>query len=224
MNRRIKKRGAEPKFDKGLASMQGKRKGDNIDYEYYEQQALGKFNDPNYFRLGHTPNYEDDLILPDEQAEHDMLKGHMEDLSYAKTQKHIFDAHPRDRVEMKKWTWWKAKIRYLPLPLCCNRLKKTRWVTEPAKEIGLGATLFLMTNKAFFWLFVLFALINIPLMGIYMGGNGLSPVIPGFIGFLGRLSLGNLGTSTHVCNKVNVGNYEKTFFLSCPYGTMKELF
>lgn len=153
-----------------------------------------------------------------------MLKGHVEDLSYVKTQKHIFDAHPRDRVEHRKWRWCWLSIKYLPLPWCCNRLKPTRWVTEPAKEIGLGATLFLMTNKAFFWLFLLFTLINIPLLGIYMGGNGLSEVMPGFVGFLGKASLGNLGTSTHVCNSINVGNYEKTFFLSCPYGAMTELF
>ena len=97
-------------------------------------------------------------------------------------------------------------------------------MTEPAKEIGLGATLFLMTQKAFFWLFVIFTLINIPLIAIYNGGNGLSETLPGFIGAVGKMTIGNLGTSTHICNRVNVANYEKNFFLSCPYGQMEELF
>ena len=39
----------------------------------------------------------------------------------------------------------------------------------------------------------------------------------------GFLSMGNLGTSKHVCSSVNVGNYEKKFELDCKYGTMREL-
>jgi hypothetical protein len=108
---------------------------------------------------------------------------------------------------MKKWNWWGSKIKYLPLPGC--KVKASRWITEPAKEIGLGATLFLMTHKAFAWVFLLFAIINMPLLSMYMGGNGLSEVMPGFVGFIGKMTIGNLGTSTHICNKINVGNYEK---------------
>jgi hypothetical protein len=64
--------------------MAGKRKKDDLDYEFYEEQAKLGYLDRDHFKFGPNPN-SDDLILPDEQAEMDMLKGHMEDLSYQKT-------------------------------------------------------------------------------------------------------------------------------------------
>lgn len=166
------------------------------------------------------------MLVPDEFDEIEEQKGHLTALSYQKTQNHIFERHPRDREERKKFNWWRANIKYLPMPCCPNRcrLDRNKWVTEPAKEIGLGASLFLMTQKALFFLFCLFAIINIPLMLFYFNGNGQSEVMPGFVGFLGRFSLGNLGTSEMVCNTVNVANWEKNFYFSCPYGTIRELF
>lgn len=145
------------------------------------------------------------------------------ELSYKKTKKHIFDNHPRDREDLVPWFWWTAKIKYIPVP-CCNFIKFSKWVTEPAKEIGLGATLFLFTNKALFWLFLFLTIINLPLMIFYFNGNGDSYVLPGFVGFLGRLTLGNMGTSGYTCNSVNIATYQKTMYLACKYGTMSELY
>lgn len=58
------------------------------------------------------------------------------------------------------------------MPLFAYRIKKTEWVTPCAKEIGLGPTLFLMTMRAFFFLFAFFAIINIPLFLFYLRGAG----------------------------------------------------
>ena len=95
-------------------------------------------------------------------------------------------------------------------------------MTPVAKEIGLGATLFLMTQKALFYLFIFLAIINCPLFLFYAAGP--SPPNSGFIPMLGVLSLGNLGTTDFTCNSLNVGNYEKKFGLMCNYGTMTDIF
>lgn len=204
----------------GKQYRRGKRNAFNYDKYEDERTMPDKYK---HLRIGYLREDDEELILPDEQAEEDEQKGHLLELSYLKTKKHQYDSHPRDREDGVPWNWWRAKIRYIPMP-CCNFIKDSKWVTEPAKEIGLGATLFLMTNKAMFWLFVFFAIVNIPLMAFYFNGNGPSYVVPGFVGFLGRLTLGNVGTSDYTCNQVNIASYKKTMFLSCNYGTMHQLY
>ena len=41
------------------------------------------------------------------------------------------------------------------------------WINEPAKQIGLGPTMFLMTNKVMALVFLVLFIINLPLIAIY---------------------------------------------------------
>jgi hypothetical protein len=110
-------------------------------------------------------------------------------------------------------------------------IEKEKWVTNVATEIGLGPTLFIMTQKVMCHLFCVLAIINVPLFLFYLRGNGVNDtndnqkthVDINMVTIFGFFSLGNLGTSKHVCSSVNVGNYEKHFDLTCKYGSMKEL-
>jgi hypothetical protein len=207
--------------------------------EKLDQTATGKIrkrkrndeaqthHDDMKYRIGYLRGEDDDLILPNEQAEIDEQKGAIPKLSYKKVTKHKSDVHPRDREDDEKYHCWYAQLRYLYLPCSAPgapKQKESNWITEPAKEIGLGATLFLMTYKAFAWLFILLLIVNIPLMMMFLAGNGPSYVPPGFVGFLGKFTLGNMGTSEYTCNNVNIASFKKTMLLSCPYGQMQTLY
>jgi hypothetical protein len=78
--------------------------------------------------------------------------------------------HPMDRKNKIKFPWWSSDIKILPLSK--SQIKKSQWVTPVAKEIGLGPTLFLMTQKAFTYLFLLFLVLSLPLFFFYARGNG----------------------------------------------------
>ena len=179
---------------------------DDFDYDHFEE--LGKLGDPQAFddygpimMLGDQVD-PDAIIEPDEHAEEEEQKGQLNHLSYNKTRDHIYRSHPMDREEKTKFNWLQCDLSYIPL--LSSWIKKTDWVTPVAKEIGLGPTLFLMTQKAFFWVFVLFTIINIPLILFYTGGSGTSETGGNFVTMFGKFSLGNLGTSQHTCASLNV--------------------
>jgi len=65
-------------------------------------------------------------------------------------------------------------------------------------------------------------LVNIPLFLFYSAGP--APPSKGFIPLLGKLSVGNLGTSDYTCAAANIGDYEKKLGLYCNYGTVRDLF
>jgi len=146
-------------------------------------------------------------------------------LSYTKVKRHQFIMHPRDRARRKEFDWVNTDISYLPLYE--SSIKKSQWVTPAAREMGVGPTLFLMTQKAFCWLFLFFCILNFPLIFFYAKGSG-NPENQGAESFdinslFGMISLGNIGISDYTCANANVGNNEKTFRFNCPYGTMREL-
>ena len=107
-------------------------------------------------------------------------------------------------------------------------IKKTEWVTPPAKGIGLGPILFHHSMKVFTYLFLFFALLSIPLMTFYAKGQGpvgLEKVKSGqFTDNLAAISVGNLGVSDFSCSNINVAGLQKTFRFSYPYGTLREFF
>ena len=113
-------------------------------------------------------------------------------------------------------------IKFLPISMC--QIKKSEWVTPCAREIGLGPTLFIMTHKALAYLFIFFFILNIPLMFFYAKGDGAeaSNENPKFTDIFAKVSLGNLGTSDYTCGDINAAKNEKSFFLHCDYGTMRE--
>ena len=91
-------------------------------------------------------------------------------LSYRKVKEYQYVRHPRDRIKKDMFDWRRVDIGRL---YCClNRKRRLEWVTPCAKEIGLGPTLFLMTQKAFMYLFAFFAIINFPLFFFYARGGG----------------------------------------------------
>ena len=77
--------------------------------------------------------------------------------------------HPRDPETGEPFSWWNADIKYMPL--FQMQIKKSEWVTEEARKIGLGPVLFLHSMKALAYLFLFFSLINIPLLMFYLRGE-----------------------------------------------------
>jgi hypothetical protein len=82
--------------------------------------------------------------------------------------------------------------------------------------------------KTFFWMFVLFSILNIPLILLY-AGQGFTEqesgaTSGGLNAFFAKFSLGNLGTSGFDCSNVNLALNEKTLRFSCKYGRLQEFF
>jgi len=64
-------------------------------------------------------------------------------LSYKRVKKNEYVFHPRNRIDKSKFAWRSVEIKYIPLCTCL--IKKKEWITDVAREIGLGPSLFLMT-------------------------------------------------------------------------------
>jgi hypothetical protein len=143
-------------------------------------------------------------------------------LSYSKVKRHQYRFHPRDREEKKKFAPFGADISFLPISSA--QIKKEEWVTNCAREIGLGPALFIMTQKAFMYLFLILVIINLPLFFFFVRGG--APETDGvqsnqFSDKLARMTLGNMGTSDYTCSNINLARNEKVFNLQCNYGTMR---
>jgi hypothetical protein len=114
------------------------------------------------------------------------------------------------------------------LPLFSAQLKRTEWITAPAKSIGVGATLFLFTMKIMAYLFLALTIINLPLMLLYVRGNGPMAALKsekgGLLDVFAKLSIGNLGDSAFTCSNLNVGRLDKTLRWNCAYGTIQQVF
>ena len=123
--------------------------------------------DDSQSALDEEPN--DSYELQDAVSDDDDNLNIARNLSYKKVKKHIYDNHPFDRQTGDRFKWYSADISYFPC--CCSSLTSSpKWVTECAKEIGLGPAIFLMTQKAFSYLFLLFFLLNLPLLFFYQRG------------------------------------------------------
>lgn len=165
-----------------------------------------------------------ELVVPDEEQEARDLN-YVGPLSYRKVKRHQFVTHPRDRVKRKPFEWWGSDLSYIPLYL--SSIKRSQWVTNAAREIGVGPSLFLMTQKAFAWLFLFLFVINIPVIMFYAKGSGdptaKGPESTAFTDLFGLISLGNIGVCDYTCANINVAMYQKDMLFNCPYGTMREL-
>ena len=78
--------------------------------------------------------------------------------------------HPRNPETHEPWKWFDADIKYIPL--LASQIKKSEWVTNEAKSMSLGQTLYLHLMKAFAYLFIIYAIMNFPLMLFYVNGAG----------------------------------------------------
>jgi hypothetical protein len=90
------------------------------------------------------------------------------------------------------------------------------------KDIGLGASLYLLLLKIFAILFFVLTIVNIPIIIIYL--NGLQ--IDGntnFSRFLATLTLGNKGESTEYCQRVKLQEGYTNVNMHCIGGKLKVL-
>lgn len=110
------------------------------------------------------------------------------------------------------------------LKLCRCCLSQT---TDMAKQIGIGATLFLMSTKALAIFFFILFFLNIPVLIFYSGGvdHG-KQESESIFDLFSKFTLGNVGTPGYSCGEVNlarmnlnsVGDYKLE--LSCGFGTL----
>ena len=95
---------------------------------------------------------------------------------------------------------------------------KNREIEPILKEIGLGASLFLLTLKAFAWLFFVLTILSLPIMLIYLSGSESETFNP-----LLSLGIGNLGESGPICTTINLAKNDGKVTLNCPSGNLVRL-
>lgn len=75
-----------------------------------------------------------------------------------------------------------------------------REIPDILKEIGLGASLYLLTLKTYAFFFLLLAVLSTPMFIIYMSGNESNQSRIAGIGYIyGTLNIGNIGESGPTC-------------------------
>lgn len=134
-----------------------------------------------------------------------------QEITYDKLKEHIKKNHPTKLVKEGDDA---DKIRYfsifeslglLPIMMCCNKKP-----SPLAQELGIGASLFLMTTRSLGTFFVILTIINIPIFAFYYSGTqsasqgeGSASEATSFTDYFSLLSLGNAGTSSYACDSVN---------------------
>ena len=107
------------------------------------------------------------------------------------------------------------RLGCLPMCKCCNRQ-----ASALAKELGFGASLFLMTTQALAILFLVLTIINIPIFAFYYSGTKASDSgEAGFSDYFALLSLGNAGAGSYACDTASLNLDEYTLNLKCGLGT-----
>lgn len=172
-----------------------------------------------------------------------MMNEEYSKLDYTELLNHIKQYHPskyssksRDKNQDKNTSDYDAKE--VSFGICENlgSLAFFKWccglddTTEMAKQIGIGASLFLMSTKVFAIFFFILFLINIPVMIFYAGGvdHG-EQAERSMFDYFSIMSLGNVGSPGYTCGeqnlaKFNIGQKNSMFMeLSCGFGTLGPL-
>lgn len=76
--------------------------------------------------------------------------------------------------------------------VCCGVPKTPN---KLAKEIGIGASMFLMSTKALTVLFLCLTILNIPIFMFYYNSNPMTLEDPNLRDWFGSINLGNIGSS-----------------------------
>jgi hypothetical protein len=98
---------------------------------------------------------------------------------------------------------------------CCNRQ-----ASALAKELGIGASLFLMTSQALAVLFLVLTIINIPIFAFYYSGTKATDSGEvGFSDYFALLSLGNAGAGSYACDTASLNLDQYSLNLKCGLGT-----
>lgn len=85
-------------------------------------------------------------------------------------------------------------------------------VTPVCKEIGLGASMFLLQTKAVTILFLILTLVNVPVFIFFYASNETVPQV--LTDYFMKLSLGNIGQAEISCTSLNYATSED-LKLSC---------
>ena len=99
-------------------------------------------------------------------------------------------------------------------------LKEKRNIPKLLKDIGLGASLYLLTLKAFMWLFLGLTILNLPILILYGSGK---ENINLDTGTFSKYMLGNIGESGPICTTFDLSRSPDNFTLSCPSGNLKRV-
>jgi len=109
-----------------------------------------------------------------------------------KLNNHIRQNHPRV-----------SNAEHWPLSASTGSLvcfEEQRDIPALLKDIGLGASLYLLTLKSFTFLFLIITLVSTPIFAIYMSGKeSEANQLAGFGFLFSALNIGNIGESGPTC-------------------------
>lgn len=141
----------------------------------------------------------------DDQGEGAKEKPNHDEISYARLINYYIAHHPTTTAVDSN-----NQVHSVPFGICdtvgghdfccCCRTKQ---VSKMSKEIGVGATLFLMSTKSLSILFFFLTIINIPVYMFYYASHPASNTLSTPQDYFNALSLGNIGESDYACSAVN---------------------
>lgn len=85
------------------------------------------------------------------------------------------------------------------IPFLCKGKDGESRVTDMAKQLGLGPSLFLMSTKAFAWFFLIISIFNIPVL-VFFGTGNAAGEFNRLTDLFAIMSMGNVGQSGMACN------------------------
>ena len=105
---------------------------------------------------------------------------------------------------------------------CCTKRK----VPKVTRNIGLGASLFLLSLKSYIRLFILLTILSIPAAILLSSGNAVSQSTSdtGLARLFAMATLGNIGfQETFSCSSYNIAALTDKLELRCPRGTLDKI-
>ena len=99
-------------------------------------------------------------------------------------------------------------------------IKEKRKIPDLLKDIGLGASIYLLTLKAFAFLFIGLSILNIPVLWLYSNGPEAERLNTNiFTSFM----MGNIGESGPICNRMDLSQVQKEYTVACQSGKIVKL-
>ena len=105
---------------------------------------------------------------------------------------------------------------------CCMKRK----IPKAAKNIGLGASLFLLSLKAYLRLFLVLSIMSVPACVLLASGNEVSQSTTdaGLARLFAKTTLGNIGyQEAFSCSSYNIAAMTDKLELRCPRGTLDKI-
>ena len=101
---------------------------------------------------------------------------------------------------------------------------KSEPITEMAKEIGIGPTMFLMSVKQLIKIFLVFTMLNMPIYVYLSKTHDVSRTGGNIFTFFASFTMGALGQGEPTCSEISLTN-SSTIELACghPFATIEEI-